>query len=225
MRRTKNSGSAAVLTIVLVTVVSLALVPCAAAQAHRVEITPTIGYRWGGHLGPYDTALLDFDADLGSGTSFGLMFDVPISRHFEIELLADHQETELRRGRLFAPDRLGIDMDVTYYHIGLLWQWYPRYAQPYVVVSLGVTDFDPEMRGVSGDARFSASLGGGVKVPVSDTVAVRLEFRAFGTDLDDWGCGWSCGDHWWEYCGDHGCAWRDNGLSQGSIRLGVTFSL
>jgi opacity protein-like surface antigen len=225
MTRRKKLGRATAGSFALLVVVGLASPPCAQAQGYRLEITPTLGYRWGGHLGANDTALLDVDTDLEGGASYGLMFDVPLSRHFQVELLADHQEAELRRGKLFAPDFPGIDLDVDYYQIGLLWEWHPPRVRPYVVLAVGVTDLDPGVSGVSGETRFSASLGGGVKVPVTDRVGVRLEFRAFGTDTSDWGCRWGCDDDWWHGCDGGGCDWADNGLSQASIRLGVTFSI
>ena len=70
--------------------------------------------------------------------------------------------------------------------------------------------------------RFSCSLGGGVKVPLSSNLAVRFEGRSFWTDtgdarLDDD----DDGSHHRRCHDDDDCS---SGLFQGQVRLGVTVS-
>ena len=189
-----------------------------------IEITPTVGFRWGGEIRAEDTTTLDRDAKLEEGHSLGLVVDIPVSKHLQIELLADHQRTGLSNSTLFGPTSHEFDLDIDYYHVGALWQWpTSRGVTPYVVGSMGIADLDPRDSFNSSTRRFSGSLGGGVKVPLSPNIGVRFEGRGFYTDTgdarfddehDDSGHNHRCHD-------DDACS---TGLVQGQVRLGVTVS-
>ena len=208
--------------VVVAAIVAFAVVPSVVlAQPHAIEITPTIGYRWGGTIDADDNSLLDFDAEVNDGVSYGLMIDFPVSRHFQIELLADRQETSLGRGGLFEPREFGFDLDITYYQIGGLFQWNPGRTRPYLVFGVGIADIDPDVPGVGGDTRASASLGGGIKVELSEHVAFRLELRGFWANTDDWD--WDDGDDWWDECDDD-CWHGDDDLTQGEVKVGLSFN-
>jgi len=209
-------------TIVLVAGSLLVALPVtAAAQSHAIEITPTIGYRWGGTIKADDNSLLDFDAEVDDGVSYGFMVDFPVTRHFQIELLADRQQTSLGRGGLFEPREFGFDLDITYYQIGGLFQWTPGRTRPYLVFGVGVADIDPDVPGVGGDTRASASIGGGIKVLLNEHVAFRLELRGFWADTDDWD--WEDRHDHWDNCDDD-CWHGNDDLAQGEVKVGVSFN-
>lgn len=193
-----------------------------ASAQPAIEITPTVGFRWGGEIRAEDTTTLDRDARLEEGHSLGLVVDIPVSDHLQIELLADHQRTGLGNSRLFGPTEHKFDLDLDYYHVGALYQWKTKTVTPYVVGSMGIADLDPRDAFNSGARRFSCSLGGGVKVPLSANLAVRFEGRSFWTDtgdarLDDD----DDGNHHRRCHDDDDCS---SGLFQGQVRLGVTVS-
>jgi opacity protein-like surface antigen len=213
--------SAMKLALLLAAIVSVAGGDAALAQAGSVEITPMVGYRWGGQISKEDNPTLGFDADLEDSASYGLVIDIPVSYHVQIELSADHQSTGLEKDTLFAPSDHAFDIDVNYYHIGVLGQWPLGHVTPYVVGAVGVADLRPDMAGLSDSQRFSSSLGGGVKIRLADHVAFRFEARGTWSDTSD--------EHWeWddEGCDSHheDCEWDHNqDLVQGQIRLGITF--
>jgi len=185
-----------------------------------IEITPTVGFRWGGEVRAEDTTTLDRDADLEEGHSVGLVVDIPVSEHLQIELLADHQRTGLDSSTLFGPRDGEFDLDVDYYHVGALYQWKAKSVTPYVVGSIGIADLDPKDGFNSGTRRFSTSFGGGVKVPLSPHLAVRFEGRGFWTDTGDARFDDDDDDH--HHChDDDDCS---SGLFQGQVRLGLTVS-
>jgi hypothetical protein len=204
--------------LTLAATAALLLLPCVAQAQHAytpsVEITPIVGYRWGGELQARGTDLLDEDALIDSGTAFGLLVDIPLSRHSQIELMADRQSTSFERGTL-------PDVDITYYHVGFLYQWTPSHLRPFVVGSLGFADIAPE--GARSEDRFSASIGGGLKVALSRHVGFRLEGRGFWTDTGS-GSGWSdCDGGCCGYCcGDYGSCRVD--LVQSELRVGLVIS-
>lgn len=211
------------LALLLVAIASVASGGTALAQAGSVEITPMLGYRWGGEIAQEDNPALGYDASLRDTSSFGLVIDIPVSYHVQIEFSADHQSTGLEEDTLFTPDDHGFDLDVNYYHIGVLGQWPVGRVTPYVVGALGIADLRPERAGFSDAQRFSTSLGGGIKIALAEHVAFRLEARGTWSDTSDEDWGWDdddCDSH--HHGGD--CEWDHNrDLVQGQIRVGITF--
>lgn len=185
-----------------------------------LEITPTVGFRWGGEIRAEDTTTLDRDADLEEGHSLGLVIDIPVTEHLQIELLADHQRTGLDSGTLFGPSDRQFDLDIDYYHVGALYQWTTTRVKPFVVGSMGIANLDPRDGFNSSTRRFSGSLGGGVKIPLSANIGVRFEGRAFWTDTGDTSFDDDEDDHH-HGCHDDECS---SGLFQAQARLGVTVS-
>jgi opacity protein-like surface antigen len=148
------------------------------APLPRFEVTPFVGYRLGG----------DFDVDVGADTtqnadlddhgSFAIAFNVRRDEESQYELFYSRQETNLEPDSPLGP--LGINVE--YLHIGgTLDVDQDAVLKPYVVGTLGVTRLSPEPGRVSDNTRFSVSLGGGVRVPVSGHFSFRLEARGFLT--------------------------------------------
>lgn len=191
-----------------------------ASAQPAIEITPTVGFRWGGEIRAEDTTTLDRDVDLEEGHSLGLVVNIPVSKHLQVELLADHQRTGLGSSVLFGPTEREFDLDITYYHVGALYQWKTRSVTPFIVGSIGIADLDPRDDFNSSTRRFSTSFGGGVKVPISSHLAVRFEGRGFWTDIGDTRFG-NDDDHHGRCRDDDDCS---SGLVQGQVRLGVTVS-
>ena len=101
--------------------------------------------------------------------------------------MANRQSSQLEtEGGLFEPEADVADIDVTYLHAGLQIPFArSRNATPYVIVSGGLANLDPQLRGVSAENRFSASAGLGVKIPVSNMMSVRLEGRGYYVALEE----------------------------------------
>jgi opacity protein-like surface antigen len=196
------------------------IIPVAAqAQSANIEITPTIGYRWGGTVDAWATDMNSSDAELDDGSAYGLVVDIPITRGLQLELMADRQSTGLIQNRsyLWVPLVIDVNLDVTYYHVGLLWQWQARKLNPYIVGSIGVADLDLDVPGANDETRFSTSFGGGLKLWLSDHVGFRVEGRGYWTDTGNDDC-WGGGDEWcdWDWYGDD--------LVQGEVKVGVIFT-
>jgi opacity protein-like surface antigen len=113
--------------------------------------------------------------------AFALAADVRADQSSWYELFYSREATDLR-GNFDAPRT---DVTVEYLHVGgtvLLNDEFE--VRPYVVGGLGVTRFTPGAAG-STDTRFSASLGLGLRWPVTRHFSVRLEGRAFVTLVND----------------------------------------
>jgi hypothetical protein len=152
------------------------------------EITPNIGYRWGGTIFANQTFIFGEDVDVEPSPSFGASFGIPLGDSgLKLELMASRQSSELQTGSgLFEPDNDVADIDVTYIHGGLQIPFArSRNATPYVVVGAGLANLDPQILGVSAEQRFSASAGIGVKVPMSRALSFRFEGRGYYTALEE----------------------------------------
>ena len=95
----------------------------------------------------------------------------------QYELFYSHEATDLRGNSGFPR----MDVTVEYLHLGgtLLIDDEPA-IKPYIAGGLGITRLTPGVEG-STDTRFSASLGLGLRWPVTKNFAVRLEGRGFVT--------------------------------------------
>ncbi|HET7712448.1 MAG TPA: outer membrane beta-barrel protein [Thermoanaerobaculia bacterium] len=150
------------------------------------ELTPFGGYRYGGTIFGDQSALSRFDLDVESAASYGVDLGIPLgSSGMKLELMLNRQATHLKAGGgLFETDQRLANFDVTYYHGGVLIPFArSRNATPFVVVTAGVANLDPDLLGVSAENRFSASAGVGVKVPLNSNIALRLEARGYFTSL------------------------------------------
>lgn len=185
---------------------------------NRFELTPMIGYTWGGTIFSEQSAIFNQDVQASSSGNYGVMLGVPLGySKMKLELMVNRQDTDLTTGGggLFEPDNRIANFHVTYYHGGLEIPFNEsRNAIPFFVVSAGVGTLEPDISGVSSSTRFSASAGVGVKVPVSRNFGVRLEGRGYFTSLPNDNFN-NC-----RFCDD------DNGhdFYQGQVNLGFVIS-
>jgi len=152
------------------------------------ELTPFVGYRWGGTIFADQSFLFGEDVQVASNPNFGVSFAMPLGDSgMKLELMANRQASELEtESGLFEPNAEIADIDVTYLHAGIQFPFArSRNAMPYFVVSAGLANLDPKITGVSAENRFSASAGVGVKIPMSQALSVKIEGRGYYTSLDE----------------------------------------
>ena len=184
-------------------------------RSNAFELTPFIGYRWGGTIFADQTFIFGEDVNVAPSANFGINFALPLGDSgLKLELMANRQASELEtEGGLFEPENQVADIDVTYLHAGLQVPFArSRNASPYAIISGGLASFDPKINGVSSENRFSASAGLGVKIPMNRNMAVRLEGRGYYAALED----------------QSDCSFCDyfynEDFFQGEVNLGLTFS-
>jgi hypothetical protein len=162
--------------------VAISLLASAPAAAQRIEITPFVGYQFGGELAEIDDETVNFKLD--QAPTWGLMIDFGITDSDQAELYYSSQGTDLNRG---LDSSIGVTID--HFQIGALHHYAPRQPiNPYIGLTLGATRF--QLEGAS-DTRFSAAIAGGLKMIVSDHLGFRLDGRVFGisTGSDAITCG------------------------------------
>jgi hypothetical protein len=167
---------------------ALLLLPAATlAQPGRFELIPVAGYRLDGDFNarssdPFDR---DLNVQVDASSVYGLLFDIPLTPNWQLEILANRQQSQfvIDRGLLTPSTELG-DVDLTILQAGFLFQWGEGQVNPFVTAAAGLTRIDPKFNRLSSDDRFSASLGGGVKIFFNGNLGLRLEARGYWTDLD-----------------------------------------
>lgn len=203
------------------------LVPAFAfAQNHVMEVTPFGGYQWGGTISEYSTDVFHQDVDVRSHGSYGFIIDVPMSYGLQFELLANRQPTSLgTQSDLFDPSHTVADINIDYYHAGLLWQFAPSpNVRPFMTMSLGMANLDLDLPNSQNEQKFSGSIGGGVKVFLSKNIGLRFEGRGYWTDTAE--------DNWNDCCYAKGMKpshdnydyYYNNDLYQGEMMVGVIFA-
>ena len=185
------------------------------ALAQKVELSPFATLPFGGEFeSDRDFDLLSFGVDDGSG--YGLSLGFALSRDLQLELFWSHQESDLveESGFLLGDSPL-TDLDIDYYHAGVLYHWGGGQFRPFIAGSLGVTEFGPDDPILEHETRFSLGVGAGVKILFNQSFGLRLEARAFTTVIDE-------GD---DFC-DHGVCYYEEGtyFLQGELRGGLLFA-
>ena len=166
----------------LLTALVLHAAPLAAqAPDSRFEITPYAAYRMGGSFDEKDGA---GRVELNDSSAAGIIFNVAANPNGQYELLYARPSTD-EDTRGFLVNDPTIDMDVEYFHFGGTYLFDGGNARPFIALTLGVSQFDPELPGSDSESFFSASFGGGVQLNASSRLGVRLEARAFTTFVDD----------------------------------------
>ena len=184
----------------ILVVLLLLVAPSVLAQPVGLEITPVYGFRTGGTIDEDTTDVFLDDAEVDDSGFYGVIVDVDLSRYLQLELLFNHQQSELDyEGDLFEPGSDIGDIDVTYWQAGLIWRHPATDVQPFFGMTLGGTTLKPDLPGLDSENKFGGSMGGGVKVFLNRNIGLRLEGRGYWTYLGDSDNNDCCYDYYYDY--------------------------
>ena len=195
-----------------------------AADEPRFEITPFAGYRTGGSfdidpaLEPTPQSGSAGSADITDDASFGVDFGLYRDRDSFYEILYSRQAASLD-SKVPALDKL--DVTVEYYHFGGT-AIFPQASDkllPYLSLTAGATRFSGN--GYDSKTKFSASLGGGLRVPFNEHFAAILGLRGYLTFVNS-DTEFLCVSN----DGNGSCLLRSSGstLFQAEAQLGLAFT-
>ena len=169
----------------IVTVMLMAgMVIVSSAQAAGFELTPFIGYTGGGdftNVATGQSLSLDETSSYGILLGFKQAPDPKQPGTAWLELYLSRQQTKLRANQPLLFSSPTLDVDVEYYHIGGTYGQAEGKVQPFVAGTFGATRMVPQQYGLSSETKFSLTLGGGVKLYLTERVGLRLEGRWLGT--------------------------------------------
>ena len=152
------------------------------------ELTPIVGYRYGGSARETDSGT---EANIQGSLVYGLILDIKAREDGQYEFIYTHQSTDLDLVDGYVPfyeEPVKIDTGLTidtFQAGGLLFLSPNPRARPYIVLTLGASLISPQDPDLSGGTYFSGSFGGGYKLYPSKSVGVRLELRGYGTFASD----------------------------------------
>ena len=157
------------------------LAAAAQAEAPRFEVSPFAGGRIGGGFDVLEDEATgdETSVDLDNGGSFGVDLGLYAHPNGFYELLYSTQETSLEAD---DPAVDGVDVRIDYLHVGGT-ALFPqdRFYVPYLSFTLGATFLEPTSGSFDSETKFSASLGGGFRFPVSEHFQVLLGLRGYLT--------------------------------------------
>jgi opacity protein-like surface antigen len=144
----------------------------------RFEVTPFVGYRFGGR---FDVQGSNDNAQIDDHPAYGFALGLRPDRSMQYEVLFTRQSTAIGE----SPELSNADLDVEQLHFQVtasseraVW------LNPYALGSLGVTKFSLDVPGAEDETRFSLSAGGGLRIPVQPRFDVRLEARVYLTFMN-----------------------------------------
>ena len=181
------------------------------AVAQQFELTPFAGIRLGGEFEDGTTAET---RELDESPSFGIIAGFPLGQAGTLESVWSHPEGNGGAGGE-GGDVVELDLDAI--TLGGTYEWVRERTRPFVSGTGGLMVLSPEAAGYDRDVLLAFTLGGGVKVPISKHVALRLEGRGMLTVA----VGGTAG-----VCGGGGCALSFSGAGIGQLELlaGLTWS-
>jgi hypothetical protein len=159
-----------------------------ALAGDKWELTPIVGYRYGGSARETESGT---EANIKGSLVYGLILDIKAREDGQYEFIYTHQSTDLDLVDGYVPfyeEPVKIDTGLTidtFQAGGLLFLSPNPRARPYIVLTLGASLINPQDPDLSGGTYFSGSFGGGYKLYPSKSVGVRLELRGYGTFASD----------------------------------------
>lgn len=181
------------------------------AAASGPELTPSVGLRGGQTLDSDSAGESSYEAD--GAESFGLGVDFPVRPDARVEVFVDRQKLSFE-GDSALPGAGRFDLMVDYLQVGGVYEPPRPGVRPFVGVAAGLTRFDSDGARLSDSVGVSASIAGGLKIPIARRLALRLELRGYATLSDTSvfaACGAGCtsgfaSDGWYQLAGRVGLA-------------------
>jgi len=141
----------------------------------KFELTPFAGYQFGGKLRLYEG-----DLKISDNANYGIVGDIEIANDTKLEILWTHMQTTAEFKPFYNFEYLRVDpfdVNVGYIQIGSVRELNMDNIRPFGAFTLGTTYFMPKNTVYSDSWKFSVTLGGGVKVWLTDRVGIRLQGR------------------------------------------------
>jgi len=161
----------------------IALTLCSfSASTHGVEITPLLGYRAGGEFTDETNSQKH---TIDNSNSYGLILTFPEKSGTNYELYYSHQSSNLNSVSFVSTTTTGnvnVPLTIDYLHLGGTTPISnSEKLKTFVSGGLGFTYLNPDFEDLQSDLRASFSIGIGLKLPLSEHIAFRVETRALAT--------------------------------------------
>jgi hypothetical protein len=185
-------------------------------SAQNIEITPMYGFQYGGKL---SSSLGEFKTE--SSANYGVNLEISHEKlPVNVTFYWLQQKTNGVYNAYLGNERRAFDMTNDYYQIGVTKNLKEgTNVIPFTLITIGAANFTPKGTNLSSELMFSATLGAGVKVYLSERIGLR--FHAKMLLPFQWG-----GAGLW--CGSGGCgigAGASTSFVQGDVGGGLIIRL
>lgn len=150
------------------------------APEYRFELTPILGYRFGGE---FDEVEGETTIELDDASSFGLILNGRDEANTQWEVYYSRQAT--------SADTVNVpglasetDVDIHYLLLGGTYRGSGERIKPFLSAGIGGTHISPDTSALENETFWSFSVGTGLQLYASERWALRLEARGIGTLLD-----------------------------------------
>ena len=193
--------------VMMPAMLAVALLGANQARAQSVQITPFVGYAFGGSV--RDT-VLDESRSFDAALAYGGTLNFAISESWRFELLYSRQETKIS-GNGLSPS---FDVTIERYLAGFQEEKGEGNIRYFGTFWLGATRFVPGIGGYDAETRFGGGVGLGVKTFPVKNVGLRFEARGFYTLVKGEGGA---------FCANGTCLFAFSGTSlwQGDVSAGL----
>lgn len=165
-------------TIAVIGLLLIGLAQPAMSQAHKMEITPTFGYQWGGVMQTYEG-----EVRLEDGEQYGVILGYRVQKELMVEFFWSYFPTRAS----FEPyylyggnselANLDAKLGVHYFQLNGVWETGRRTTKPFLGAGFGMVMFSPENTKYSTEVRAAMNFSGGVKFYLSERIGLRLQGR------------------------------------------------
>ena len=192
----------------------------ATAQTHKVELTPFVGYMFGGEVNVWNGSM-----SVKDDMNYGLVLNFVLNRQAELQASYTRMDTELVYDEWQVGKRPIYTTSVNVWQFGGQYRFNPTATvRPFFSGTLGFTHYsvgdqlDADAPQMSSETFFSMVFGGGVKIFPSERIGIRLAGHLYSTIL-------SSGSGFW--CGTGGCGVGLSGWGfwQGDVQAGLTIAM
>ncbi|MGH9318147.1 MAG: acyloxyacyl hydrolase [Thermoanaerobaculia bacterium] len=193
-----------------------------------VEISPFAGYLFGGTFAQGTNALFDYPVDVADHSTYGVRVGYNVTSKLELEAQASHTDTtfvtsssDVLFGGGGGQDLGGLRID---YLLGYsTFNFGHGRVVPYITAGLGVALLDADVcsgattpcQNPGQDTRFTASIGGGIKIFANPHFGFRFDGRYYGTWLPTSSSS-TCSTYYYYYSCSSG-QWLSNGDVSGGL--------
>jgi len=154
--------------------------PAFANSTATVDVTPLVGYRFGGN---FENILTSTRVKLAEDVSYGVLVAWPVGLNQQGEVLLSHYDTQFIRADDGMPSELmtNNNVGVTYLHLGgnvpLSEGTFPLWLSG----GAGASLLAPEDENLADELRFSMNIGLNTRYNLSDNISVTFGGRVYAT--------------------------------------------
>ena len=155
---------------------------------HKLELTAMVGYALNGSIN-FSTGKVKFEDNINYAAALSVYsgFGTFIEASYSFSTSKTSYYSYVLGG-----DSKQFTTNINYIQIGGLKEFKDGQFRPFGLLSLGASGFVPQERGFESWWSFAINLGAGVKISVSENIAIRLQARML-MPLDFYGIGIFCG--------------------------------